>query len=76
MNNLKPYTLEDFRAMVDQMIEDATDPASEVNLLLVEGRHYVVESAKFDMEFARKMGLVVSSIEDLLNYAKNRKEIC
>jgi len=72
MDNLKPLSLDDFRAMVDNMIND---DEGELKLLLAEGRHYQNETAKFDMDFARKMGLVVASIEDLVSYAKTRREI-
>ncbi len=74
MNSFKPLTLEDFRAMVDNMIKEANDPHGEASLLIAEGRHYVNETAKFDMDFARKVGLVVSSIEDLVKYARERKD--
>lgn len=67
-------TIEEFRTMIDNLVGDATDPNSEIHQLIAEGRGYVAQTAKFDVEFARKIGLVVSSIEDLLQYVKNRKE--
>ena len=74
MNNLKPLTLEDFKAAVDNIVADANDPSSELTLLLEEGRHYEVEAAKFDAEFARRIGLIVSSIDGLVKYAQSRME--
>lgn len=69
MNDFKTFTLEYFRAFVDNMLDDEQAP-----LMIAEGRHYVAETAKFDMDFAKKLGLVVSSLEDVLKYARDRRE--
>ena len=69
MNDFKTFSLEDFRAFVDHMVDD-----DEIPLVIAEGRHYVTETAKFDMDFAKKLGLVVSSLEDVIKHARARRE--
>lgn len=70
----KKMTADEFKAIVNEILEDANDPNSELYGILADGEQMIKETSAFDVGFSQRMGALIGSIRDLADYVKARAE--
>lgn len=70
----KTMTIEEFRAGLNEMLDDAANPDGELASILAEGKEFIAEAERFDPVFSGKLQLVLDNFVDVVDYVKARAE--